>query len=139
MIGRTIATLVISMLLIIAVMNYINTIASNMFMRRREFFLMKNICMTKKQIWKMLIYEGLCYSLSSIFILLSLGNILIFLLVKVVSEKISYFRLFYPIKEIGTILLLQIIVCVILPIILFKRTIIPKGNYPFNHLDKTDN
>lgn len=139
MIGRTIATLVISMLLIIAVMNYINTIASNMFMRRREFFLMKNIGMTKKQIWKMLIYEGLCYSLSSIFILLSLGNILIFLLVKVVSEKISYFRLFYPIKEIGTILLLQIIVCVILPIILFKRTIIPKGNYPFNHLDKTDN
>lgn len=119
-IGRTIAALVISMLLIIAIINYINTIASNIFMRRTEFFLMKNIGMTKKQIWKMLIYEGLCYSLSSILILLSLGNIFIFLLVRVVSEKTVYFRIFYPIKEISAMSLLLVVVCVVLPIMLFN-------------------
>lgn len=120
-IGKTIAVFIISLLLIIAIMNYINTIASNMFIRKHEFSLMKNIGMTKSQIWKMLIYEGLCYSLFSVFILLSLGNIFIFVLVKILSERIEYFRLFYPIQEIGVIVLLLVAICVLLPLIIFRK------------------
>lgn len=131
--GKTIAALVISLLFMIAIMNYINTIASNMLVRRREFSLMKSIGMTKRQIWKMLIYEGMCYSLSSIFILLSLGNIFIFLLVKILSKKIAYFRLFYPIKEIGVIVLLLIAICVVLPIIIFRKMIKQKNNIFWNY------
>ena len=132
-VGKTIAALVISLLFMIAIMNYINTIASNMLVRRREFSLMKSIGMTKRQIWKMLIYEGMCYSLSSIFILLSLGNIFIFLLVKILSKKIAYFRLFYPIKEIGVIVLLLIAICVVLPIIIFRKMIKQKNNIFCNY------
>ena len=66
-------------------------------------------------------------------ILLSLGNIFIFLLVKILSKKIAYFRLFYPIKEIGVIVLLLIAICVVLPIIIFRKMIKQKNNIFWNY------
>ncbi|MCL2864068.1 MAG: FtsX-like permease family protein [Lachnospiraceae bacterium] len=120
-ISRVIMALISITLLLIAFVNYINTLVSGMLAREREFLLMRDIGMERKQIWKVLSYEGLCYSFISIIGILIGGNIIMLLLSNAISWHVSYFTFYYPLKELGGIIVILIVLCVLFPIGMFIK------------------
>jgi len=121
-VSRTIMALISTALLFIAVMNYVNTLISGMLVRKNEFSIMKSIGMEQNQIWGMLTCEGLCYSFVTILGILSLGNVIIYLLSKAISKRLTYFVFYYPLKELGGIVIVLTIFCIVFPVLLYKKT-----------------
>lgn len=131
MVSRIVMTLVCSTLLGIAILNYVNTIFYSILIRKKEFEMMNNIGMEQKQICKMLIYEGLLYSIASILGIVLFGNISIFLLIKILSLKISFFAFTYPLKELIIIVTSLTILCVIIPVLCYLKYWIMNKNGKF--------
>ena len=69
-------------------LNIFNVIFSNINLRKKEFESLKSLGMTKKQLNKMLRFEGWYYSIISLVIGLSLG-ILIFVIIYKIEYEIS--------------------------------------------------
>lgn len=60
---------------VIGILNFINSILTGMVTRQKEFAMMQAIGMTKKQLVKMLMLEGVCYSLFTILSSFVIGSI----------------------------------------------------------------
>ena len=66
---------VISILIFLfGVINLINTTLSNQLFRRREYSVLRSIGLTEKQLYKVIIGEGMCYSILSICMTLLIGT-----------------------------------------------------------------
>ena len=47
---------------LVGVLNFVNSMMTAIISRRREFAMIQSVGMTKKQLCRMLVYEGLCYA-----------------------------------------------------------------------------
>lgn len=56
--GNTISIIIA----LVGVLNFINSMVTAIMSRRREFAMIQSVGMTKKQLCRMLVYEGLCYA-----------------------------------------------------------------------------
>ena len=66
---------IISILIFLfGVINLINTTLSNQLFRRREYSVLRSIGLTEKQLYKVIICEGMCYSILSICVTLLIGT-----------------------------------------------------------------
>lgn len=63
-----IGAILISILSFIGIMNFFNTIATSVFSRKKELTLLEIVGMTKKQIERMLIFEGIIYLIGAFII-----------------------------------------------------------------------
>ena len=81
------------------------------------------IGMTKKQLQKMFLAEGLLTWLVLFFLLATIGSILIGGAGWFMKTKISYFVFHYPIREMAWILLILLGICIAIPRFLYKQTI----------------
>lgn len=75
---------------LIGVLNYINTVLTGVITRRIEFALLESIGMTKKQLKKMLIYEGLYNVLLTALITSTLGVLITYSISKSIAENIAF-------------------------------------------------
>ena len=62
------------LIFLFGVINMINTTLSNQLFRRREYSVLRSIGLTEKQLYKVIICEGMCYSISSICMTLLIGT-----------------------------------------------------------------
>jgi len=69
----------------------------------------------------MLTCEGLCYSIVTILGILSFGNVIIYVLSKAISKRLTYFAFYYPLKELGAMVIVLTILCIVFPIVLYKK------------------
>lgn len=69
-----IGTVISLLLLLVGMLNYINTVASSMQSRKLTFSIMESVGMSNKQIKKLLIREGVLYAGGSVFITLTIGT-----------------------------------------------------------------
>lgn len=98
-IGSRILMFVVSLFLVFAgIVNYTSMSMGNATSRRREFELLGNIGVTKKQIRGMLALESLIYFGVSTILILTVGNGLLFLLKDYMEGKLYYFTFHYPIE-----------------------------------------
>ncbi len=106
-IGSRILMFVVSLFLVFAaIVNYTSMSMGNATSRRREFELLGNIGVTKKQIRRMLVWESLIYFGASTILILTVGNRMLFLLKDYMESKLYYFMFCYPIGAwIGMFLL----------------------------------
>ena len=79
---------------LIAVTNVINTVNTNMNLRRREFAMLRSIGMTQKDFSRMIRAEGILVSLKSVLFGLPLGAVLSYLVHLAVKSQFSYTYLF---------------------------------------------
>ena len=105
---------------VIGVINFINTMLTSIISRKNEFALLQTIGMTKKQLRKMIIYEGLYYGGMTVFIVLTIGTIIVQSAVKSVGSPMPHF--IYTFKIIPTLIssIMIMIISFILPIICYK-------------------
>lgn len=84
-------------LILIGIINFINVMLTGVWSRRTELAVMESVGMTKKQVRKMLMSEGLCYAFISILLIGSVGNVIIYFVVKLAMHIADYAVYNYPV------------------------------------------
>lgn len=77
---------------LIGILNFINSVLTNVVTRRKEFAMMEAIGMTKKQLLRMLILEGLYYARITILAVLVFGSLFSLTVVRVLSGGIWFMK-----------------------------------------------
>ncbi|WP_454052699.1 ABC transporter permease [Clostridium sp. Marseille-Q7071] len=72
---------------IIGILNFVNTTITGIIARRQEFAMLEAVGMTKKQLKKMITFEGLYYGLITIFISSTLGSLIVNFLINLLGES----------------------------------------------------
>ncbi|AJY77656.1 ABC transporter permease [Paenibacillus beijingensis] len=75
---------------LIGVLNYMNTVITGVITRRNEFAVLESIGMTRKQMKKMLVYEGLYSVLFTTLIVGTAGLLLTYLVAKNIAENMAF-------------------------------------------------
>lgn len=83
---------------------------------------MESIGMTRRQLKRMLLLEGVFYSLIVTVLLLTAGIGALYAFGVVMDEKIVYFVFRYPAAETAVCILLLFVICTAAPRLLFWRT-----------------
>lgn len=94
---------------IIGLLNFMNSVLTGMVTRQQEFAMMEAIGMTRKQLSKMLVLEGLYYALATVCASLLLGSLFSITVIRLLSGGIwfmSYHFVIWPMLVIAPILLL---------------------------------
>lgn len=105
---------------LLGITNYINVITTNIEARKNEFMIMEKIGMTRKQLKKMLIIEGLLYWGILMTALLSAGSLMLLWIGYMIKNNLSYFRFVYPIGELVAMAVILLGTCLFVPLIFLK-------------------
>ena len=94
-----------------------------MLLRKKEYAIMNRVGMTRKQLQRMFLAEGMFTWLLLSVLLVTTGTLLIGGIGWYMKTKISYFVFYYPLKEMAGILLLLLAVSLVTPGILYRRVL----------------
>lgn len=115
---------------IVGMLNFVNTMITSIISRKKEFAMLESIGMTKKQLKKMLVIESNIYILSTTIIVLTVGNIVSYIGLKVFIDSIWFFAFnFTIIPEIIAIIsmfIFSLIITMIVTKLLFSETIVDR-------------
>ncbi len=114
-------TVISLLLLLVGMLNYINTMANSMQNRKLTFSIMESVGMSKKQVKKLLIREGMLYAGGSVFITLTIGTGITWF----IFQSMNYMKIPFaiPVLPLLCAILLVMILCVLTPIVTYKRTV----------------
>jgi putative ABC transport system permease protein len=119
--GMNILTAGIStVLILIGVINFINVMLTGVYTRRNELAVMESVGMTKKQIRKMLMYEGFYYGGITIGLIATFGNGIVYLVAKLAQQITDYAVFNYPWKLMIGIAAVILLICVIVPALVYR-------------------
>lgn len=109
------------LLLLVGVLNYINTMAYSMQNRKLTFSIMESVGMSRKQIRKLLIKEGIIYASGSIFVTLTIGTSITYF----IFQSMNYMKIPFTIPVLPLIcaILLVTIICILTPIVTYTKII----------------
>ncbi|MBM6853727.1 ABC transporter permease [Mediterraneibacter glycyrrhizinilyticus] len=110
------------LLILMGLVNYVNVTLTGLAMRRKEFAVLESIGLTRRQLKRMLLLEGVFYSLIVTVLLLTAGTGALYAFGAVMDEKIVYFVFRYPAAETAVCIILLFVICTAVPLILFGRT-----------------
>ena len=114
-----IGIIISSILGVIGVINVINTMLTSIFSRRIEFAMLESIGMTKKQLKKMILFEGIYYILISALVIIPLGFLAAYIAPMMLPIYGGVNYLLYLISVIVVILIIAVIM-LITPLLGYK-------------------
>ena len=106
------------LIFLFGLINLINTTLANQLFRRREYSTLRSIGLTEKQLYKVVVSEGMCYSICSICMTLLIGTPIAMLIYRQMSvgcygKVVDYsFPFFYMGIYILALLLIQVVLSV---------------------------
>lgn len=106
-------------LILIGIINFINVMLTGVFTRRKELAVMESVGMTKKQIQKMLMYEGMYYGFITIGLILTAGNGILSLIGNMVTKIADYAVYNYPWRLVTGMSILILLICVAVPAVVY--------------------
>lgn len=104
----------------IGIMNFINTMATSVITRRRELAMLQSIGMTNSQLRKMLMWEGIVYSLLTLGVALTVGSILGYFGVQAFVGDIWFFTSNFTIMPTIYCIPLLWVLSILIPIICYR-------------------
>lgn len=105
---------------LIGLLNFVNTVITGVFSRRNEFAVLESIGMTKKQLKKMLAYEGLYIVLFTSAIVGTAGMYLTYRIAKEISENLAYTEFQMNIMPIAAVLPLFAVISLIVTLAAYQ-------------------
>lgn len=105
---------------LIGLMNFMNTMITGMIARRHEFAILESIGMSKKQLRKMLIYEGLYVVLFTAVILGTIGVLLTYGLIKTITENIAFTVFHMDVLPIAASIPILAVISIVITVIAYK-------------------
>lgn len=119
------------LLILIGVLNFINTMLTGVYNRRRELAIMESVGMTKKQIRRMLTLEGLDYALITTGLIMTLGTLVMEGIGKWSTHVADYAVFHYPWGMVSIVMILLLAVCLTVPGLIYhkisKESVIERG------------
>ena len=109
-------------LILIGILNFINIMITGVNVRLKELAIMESIGMTKKQIKKMLTFEGLYYAGITTILILTVGMAVIYGVGTLTRQIADYAVFTFPEVEVISVIIVIFIVCLITPAILFTNS-----------------
>ncbi len=76
---------------LIGILNFMNSILTSIISRRRELAMLQSVGMTAKQLHRMLIGEGFVYAFAALLASFTVGNVVVYLIVKLFAGQIWFF------------------------------------------------
>lgn len=112
---KTVGMVLSLLVAIIGIMNFINTIVTSMIARKRELAMLQSIGMTAKQTQRMLVFEGLVYTVLTAIFALTIGSVLGSLGVNAISGGASYLSSYFTVVPSLLCLPVLAIISIIVP------------------------
>ncbi len=114
-------TVISLLLLLVGMLNYVNTMANSMQNRKLTFSIMESVGMSKKQIKRLLTCEGILYAGGSVFITLTIGTGVTWC----TFQSMNYMKIPFtiPVFPLLCAVFLVMIICVLTPILTYKKTV----------------
>ena len=109
-------------LILIGILNFINIMITGVNVRLKELAIMESIGMTKKQINKMLTFEGLYYAVITISLILTVGMAIVYGVSQMTMQIADYAVFIFPIMELIILTIVIFLVCLVTPAIVFKAS-----------------
>lgn len=100
---------------LIGILNFVNVMSVSVVARKRELATLESIGMSRKQVRKMLISEGLYYAIITLVLVLSAGNLIAYGIFKLFQQQGSFAVFTYPFIPAASIILVIMIICFITP------------------------
>ena len=110
------------LLILMGLVNYVNVTLTGLAMRRKESAVLESIGLTRRQLKRMLLLEGVFYSMIVTVLLLTIGTGALYVFGAVMDKKIVYFVFRYPMAEMALCIFLLFVICTAVPLILLSRT-----------------
>lgn len=108
-------------LLCMGLLNYINVTLTSLTARKKEFAVMESIGMTRKQLRKSIVLEGIFYSGIVSVLTLIVGSGVLQVLRAVMNQRIAYFTFYYPWDVLGISILALFVICTVIPLALQRK------------------
>lgn len=102
-------------LLLVGVMNFVNTMVVNVNTRRYELAILESVGMTKRQIKRMLSMEGCYYWGVSIFLVATVGTAIYIVLFMIFSQVAAYAVFSYPGIPLVLVAGMVLFICFVVP------------------------
>lgn len=114
-----IGTIIACLLLFVGVLNYVNTIASGIQNRKLTFSVMESLGMSRKQIYRLLIREGVLYWTFSVLITLTAGTAITY----VCFQSMNYMEISFqvPVLPFISAMILVLLICTLAPLLSYKK------------------
>lgn len=106
----------------IGILNFINVMSSGIMVRRIEFAMLESIGMTKKQLCRMLTFEGLGYGIITALLTGTIGIATTFGLFELFKQQADYAIFTFPILPMTSIIAAIFLVCILTPIVLYRNS-----------------
>ena len=110
-----------AILILMGLVNYVNVTMTGLTMRRREFAVMESIGQTRRQLRKILLMEGLFYSLIVTAVTMTAGSGALFALRWIMKQRITYFVFSYPWTGLAVCIGALFLVCICVPLLMYKK------------------
>lgn len=107
-------------LILIGILNFINIMITGVNSRLNELAVLESIGMTKKQIKKMLTFEGLYYALITTGFILTIGMAIICVISELTKNIADYAQFTFPTLSLTFLIIIIFAVCLITPSLVFK-------------------
>ena len=107
-------------LILIGVVNYINVMITGVYTRKMELAVLESVGMTKRQIRKMLMYEGLVYGMISCGLILTLGSLMMYGTGRLCMHIADYAIFHYPFELVIVMAVVLFVICIVVPAFVFR-------------------
>lgn len=107
-------------LILIGILNFINVMITGVNVRLKELAVMESIGMTKRQIKKMISFEGLYYAGLTTLFILTIGVGIIYGIAELTKQIADYAVFVFPGMSLVVLIIFIFAVCLITPSIVFK-------------------
>lgn len=114
----------------IGVLNYVNTMLTSVLTRRNEFAVMESVGMTKKQVKKLLLFEGIISILLTGGLMCTLGMLVIYLVAKGLTDQIEFTEFEMTIWPTSIALIILLFLSILVTLIAYrslsKKTVVER-------------
>ena len=106
----------------IGILNFVNTMSANILNRQKEFAAMEAVGATRRQMRKMLVWEGFWYFAATMILSLTVGSVADLLLFAAVQHSLGFGAFHYPAVSFALYMLLALILCGAIPAAIYQKT-----------------
>ncbi len=108
---------------LIGILNFFNAILTGIITRRRELAVLQSVGMSGKQLKKMLIFEGMCYVISSLILVTILTVLTAPLISNIFGKMFWFFSYHFTILPILIVAPIFILLGVVLPLAVYRNVV----------------
>ena len=111
-----------TLLLMMGIANYFNVTMTSLAMRRRELAVLESLGLTRRQLRKMLLLEGIFTALLVTLGVVTIGSFLLWAEGILIKQRLAYFVFQYPALPLVLCLSLLFFLCGALPLSMYRKT-----------------